>query len=444
MFQGYMSKTLLTFAYCLISLCFVCVSVADESNAVESLRSFLKAADSNINKVVDQPFAKLALTKEQAKQAEEILIGAWKQQLKKEREAELKGTVLKIGDQKMKFFKREFGEKPEAGWSLYISMHGGGGTTARANERQWENQKGLYKLEEGLYVVPRSPTNTWNMWHKAEIDQFYDRLITNLIINNDVNPNRVYILGYSAGGDGVYQLGPRMADRLAAAAMMAGHPGDAAAENLRNLPFTIHMGEKDGSYNRNKKAANWKKKLAGLQEKDPKGYTHDVQIHEGKGHWMNLQDAVAIPWMSKFSRQRFPNKVVWKQDDVKQKRFYWLAVDKLPAKRPLIVAQRDGQKVTIEQAEVDSLSVLLNDQMLDLDQNVSVDWGGKLVQSKKAQRTIGQLVTSLLERGDPAMMFSARIDLVKPAMEEVPQSEPAGSTKKAEPMADTDSPVPSR
>ena len=80
----------------------------------------------------------------------------------------------------------------------------------------------------------------------------------------------------------------------------------------------------------------------------------------------------------------------------------------------------------------------------DLDQKVSVDWGGKLVQSTKAQRTIGQLVTSLLERGDPAMMFSARIDLVKPAMEEVPQSEPAGSTKKAEPMADTDSPVPSR
>ena len=195
------------------------------------------------------------------------------------------------------------------------------------------------------------------------------------------------------------------------------------------------MGEKDGSYNRNKKAANWKKKLADFKEKDPKGYTHEVQIHEGKGHWMNLEDAVAIPWMSKFSRQRFPNKVVWKQDDVKQKRFYWLAVDKLPEKRPLIVAQRDGQKVSIEQAEVDSLSVLLNDQMLDLDQKISVDWGGKLVQSEKAQRTIGQLATSLLERGDPAMLFSARIDLVKPAMEEIPQSEAAKPAEKIEPKA---------
>ena len=250
MFLGCMSKSLFTFAYCLISICCVCVSVvADESDAVQSLRSYLKAADSNVNEVVDQSFAKLPLTKEQAKQAEEILIDAWKQQLKKEREAELEGAVLKIGGQQMKFFKREFGEKPEAGWSLYISMHGGGGTMAQANEQQWQNQKGLYQLEEGLYVVPRAPTNTWNMWHQAEVDQFYDRLITNLIISNDVNPNRVYILGYSAGGDGVYQLGPRMADRLAAAAMMAGHPGDAAAENLRNLPFTIHMGELDRSYN---------------------------------------------------------------------------------------------------------------------------------------------------------------------------------------------------
>ena len=44
------------------------------------------------------------------------------------------------------------------------------------------------------------------------------------VINEDVNPNKVYLLGYSAGGDGVYQLAPRMADRWAAAAMMADSP----------------------------------------------------------------------------------------------------------------------------------------------------------------------------------------------------------------------------
>ena len=129
---------------------------------------------------------------------------------------------------------------------------------------------------------------------------------------------------------------------------------------------------------------------------------------------MNKEDAVAIPWMAKFTRNRFPDKVVWKQDNIKQKRFYWLAVNEIPKKKPLIVASIDGQKISIEKAEVDEVSVLLNDQMLDMDQKISLEWGSKSLQSKKVDRTIGQLATSLLERGDPGMMFSARIDIEKP------------------------------
>ena len=74
-----------------------------------------------------------------------------------------------------------------------------------------------------------------------------------------LDPNKVYLMGYSAGGDGVYQLAPRMADRFAAAAMMAGHPNETSPLGLRNLPFTIHMGENDTPYKRNKVAAEWKK-----------------------------------------------------------------------------------------------------------------------------------------------------------------------------------------
>ena len=86
-----------------------------------------------------------------------------------------------------------------------------------------------------VFLTPRSPTNTWNMWHQDHIDLFFNRLIQNMIAFYDVNPNRIYLMGYSAGGDGVYQLAPRMADRFAAAAMMAGHPNDASPLNLRNI-----------------------------------------------------------------------------------------------------------------------------------------------------------------------------------------------------------------
>ena len=115
----------------------------------------------------------------------------------------------------------------------------------RVNDQQWRNQIKLYTLEEGIYIAPRAPTDTWNLWHQGHIDDLFDRLIETFIATEGVDPNRVYLLGYSAGGDGVYQLAPRMADRFAAASMMAGHPNNANPTSLRNLPFAIFMGGED-------------------------------------------------------------------------------------------------------------------------------------------------------------------------------------------------------
>ncbi len=138
---------------------------------------------------------------------------------------------------------------------------------------------------------PRAPTDNWNLWHEGHIDPLFDRLIEDMIVFEEVNPNRVYITGYSAGGDGVYQLAPRMADRFAAAAMMAGHPNETSPLGLRNWPFAIHMGDKDAAYKRNEVAAEWRDKLKALREADPQGYEHLVKLHAGRGHWMNGEDA---------------------------------------------------------------------------------------------------------------------------------------------------------
>ena len=119
----------------------------------------------------------------------------------------------------MPFWYTTFGDAPFGERSLWISMHGGGGAPSEVNTSQWENQKKLYTLEEGVYLVPRAPTDTWNLWHQSHIDPMFEQLIENMIVFEGVDPNRVYITGYSAGGDGVYQLAPRMADRLAAAGM---------------------------------------------------------------------------------------------------------------------------------------------------------------------------------------------------------------------------------
>jgi hypothetical protein len=359
-----------------------------------------------------------SLSKDEAEKAAELLWIDYAAGVREARAAEMKAGVIVIGERKMPFFVKEFGEKPEDGHSLFISMHGGGNAPPQVNDSQWENQKILYQPEEGLYLVPRAPTDTWNLWHEAHIDDFYDRIIGTLVAMGEVDPNRVYLMGYSAGGDGVYQLAPRMADRLAAASMMAGHPNETSPLGLRNIGFALHVGAEDSGYNRNKIAREFGDKLDALEGADPEGYKHHVEIHPGRGHWMNLEDKSAIPWMAKFTRDPFPKKIVWKQDDRTHQRFYWLALPDGAAKGGQeIIVSRKGQTITIEKAtDCPNLIIRVNDTMLDLDQPVKVIAGDAVLFEGKVERRIGTLETTITERGDPKSVYYGEVTVEIPAI----------------------------
>ncbi len=385
---------------------------AASRGAVQLLEAYLKQDRESRPKIEDQPFAKAPLTLAGAEAAATLLRNEHREWIRNTRAEEIEKRVIRDGELEMPFFYETFGDKPANGRSLFISMHGGGNAPAPVNDKQWENQKTLYQLEEGVYLAPRAPTNTWNLWHEAHIDRMFDRLIEDLIVFEDVDPNRIYIMGYSAGGDGVFQLAPRMADRLAAAAMMAGHPNETSPLGLRNIGFTLHMGGDDAAYNRNQVAAEWEKKLAELRQADPTGYEHFVKIYPGKGHWMDHEDAVAIPWMAKFTRNPFPKRIVWKQDDVTHTRFYWLAVREAQQKGGAeIVASLEGQDVHIETQDVRHVVVRLNDAMLNLDEPVNAFFRKDKVAAEIVPRTIASLAKTLAERGDPNSMYSAELDV---------------------------------
>ena len=97
----------------------------------------------------------------------------------------------------------------------------------------------------GIYLVPRGLTDTWDIHFQPESYILYDRLIENMILFESVNPDKIYLLGYSAGGDGVYQIAPRMADRWAAANMSAGHPNSVDLRNLAAMPIALQVGQSD-------------------------------------------------------------------------------------------------------------------------------------------------------------------------------------------------------
>ena len=78
-----------------------------------------------------------------------------------------------------------------------------------------------------IWFVPRACEDQWDMWWKGYLVDFFSTIIRAFVINGLVDANRVYVTGYSAGGDGIYHLGPMMADVWAGACMMAGHPNGA-------------------------------------------------------------------------------------------------------------------------------------------------------------------------------------------------------------------------
>lgn len=385
--------------------------VTRSAQAVRALQVALGRKPASLHDLTREEFARVPLTAADAQQARQLLWEYHVARIRQERVEELRTGVLPLDNHEMKFTVRKFGEAPATGRSLWFSLHGGGGTTPKINDGQWENQKRLYRLEEGLYLVPRSPTNTANMWHQGHIDHMFDRLIESLIVLENVDPDRVYVMGYSAGGDGVYQLAPRMADRFAAAAMMAGHPNDASPLGLRNLPFALQMGGKDDAYNRNGVARLWEKELARLQKEDPKGYPHFVKIYENKGHWMDREDRVALPWMAGHRRNPVPDRIVWRQAPVTHDRFYWLAVPPGQAKPgALVIVERKGNTIEILKAEhVPQLLIRLDDRLMDLSQPVRVVLQGKTLFEGKVDRTIGTLVQTLAGRGDPKLVFEAEV-----------------------------------
>ena len=350
------------------------------------------------------------MTKSRAESEARALWEVKNKQIKQDRATEMKSRIITQGDKMLPFWYTTYGNAPFGKRSLWISMHGGGGAPTEVNTRQWENQKNLYSPQEGVYVAPRAPTDTWNLWHQSHIDMMFERLIENMIVFEGVDPNRVYILGYSAGGDGVYQLAPRMADKLAAAGMMAGHPNETVPDGLRNIGFALHVGGDDTAYDRNKIGEEWKEKLAVLLQEDPEGYAHQVVVHKGKGHWMDGQEAMALPWMAGFARKPYPRKVVWVQDDVVHNRFYWLGVDE-PKERTKIVASIDGQAVTIHNTDVKRFTVYLNDYMLDLDKPVSLKYDGEIVSTSILRRS-SAIISSTIR--DPSDYYSAELSFTLP------------------------------
>ncbi|MBN1655929.1 MAG: hypothetical protein JXA30_19335 [Deltaproteobacteria bacterium] len=391
------------------------VGVVTSADALRQLLDHLAIPVGSRGDIESMPFAQVPLTREDAEAARAALWQDLEEDLRASRRAEHDAKSITIGDYTLRYDTVVLGSEPPGGRSLFITMHGGGNAPASANDSQWINQIELatsYHPQDALWVAPRAPTDDWNMWFKDHIDGLFDRLITNMVVFEGINSNKVYLTGYSAGGDGVYALTPRTADRWAGAAMSAGHPNGVSLANLRNVAFAIYVGANDSSYNRNTVGVEYAAKLDALQAADPGGYPHQAGFPL-TSHWMNLQDQPSIPFIQGYTRDPAPNRVVWEQHPATHSRFYWLALDAGDEREGTkVIASYQGQTVSLEEIEgLNQLRVRFSEKMVDMDQPVTIVHDGNTLFEGHVRRNIAVIERTLREREDPEMAYLGELSL---------------------------------
>ena len=187
----------------------------------------------------------------------------------------------------LRFYEKVVGKPDKSGYALFICLHGGGQCAVQVNDSQW---KDIIPFESNgfksgtIAVAPRGLNNAWNLHFIDETYPAFIRLIENYIIFKNVDPNRVYLMGFSAGGDGTYQVSERIPYMLAACSPQAGHPNGVSTINICNLPTYLAAGEKDGAFKRNEICVDYYKKIIEQNGKYLGNYIAKVEVVAGSGH----------------------------------------------------------------------------------------------------------------------------------------------------------------
>jgi len=357
---------------------------------------------------------------------------------------EVEKHAMTFGEATMKYGLIVKGEPDESGYPLFIALHGGGQSdTPDLNNSQWAQMASYYQdsVENGVHVNPRGVRDTWDCHFNPESYPLYDRLIENMIAFYDVDPNRVYLTGFSAGGDGVYAIVAKMADRFAAANMSAGHPNGLPLWNLYNMPLQLQVGENDTAYDRNTVTAQYGQLLDSYQDELGGGYLHNTYVHQGKGHnfrdnssadqtvmadsaaWLESGDnstvevdANAVRFLEQYVREPLPERVVWDLSQRADQRtgdsFYWLQADSRLTEGKIVVSyDRESNSINVEECSIPGeVTFLLSNDMLDLFAPVTVNTPSGS-ETMTVTPDYDLLYETTMERGDFNYQFAAKISV---------------------------------
>lgn len=333
--------------------------------------------------------------------------------------AEFATNEVRFGEHRSPYTVKTVGVRPTNGWALFIAMHGGGNAPKRVNDSQWAIMQRYYRdhPEVGgyLYVALRAPNDTWNGFYDDYVYPLVARLVRNHLLFADVDPNKVFLMGYSHGGYGAYAIGPKMPDRFAAihASAAAATDGETAALNLRNTVFSAMVGERDTMYGRLDRNRAFLAEIERLRGSRQDIYPVTVEVRTGHGH-SDLPDRDLIPRLAPAVRHPVPRELTWRMTDTVVRDFFWLHVPNPAKGREVFASCHDNRVMLTAGADVDEVEVRLDERLVDLSKPVAIELNGATTQLR-LKPSLRTLCETLVQRGDPELAFTATIRVRKEA-----------------------------
>ncbi|HLU49040.1 MAG TPA: hypothetical protein VK116_13185, partial [Planctomycetota bacterium] len=334
-----------------------------------------------------------------------------------ELEEDFKARRVRAGGRESPYTLKDVGERGENGWALVIAMHGGGGVPKRVNDQQWRVMQGYYRDQSGVpgyrYVALRAPTDEWNGFYTDYAYPVIAELVRQFLVFGDVDPNRVYILGYSHGGYGAFAIGMTMPDRFAAVHASAAAPteSEGSARNLRHTPFTYMIGERDLAYGRLERCRAFDGLIAKIraEETDEKVYPVVLEYQAGFGHG-GLPDRDKIRDMIPHVRNAVPRDLTWDVTSPKVRHHFWLEAPGEAEGGSIDARIEDGKRIVVTTKKLERAVIWLDRRLVRSDGSIALVVNGKERKVEVAP-SFRAFLESLVARGDPQLAFTTRIEL---------------------------------
>lgn len=323
---------------------------------------------------------------------------------------------------------------PTRRYPVRVLLHGGVSRPPFGpGETWWRNPERA--AGDWLSVFPASWRDS--MWWHASQAESLGRILDELKRTYNVDENRVYLMGISDGGSGVYYQAMRVATPWAAFLPFIGSAGVVASPrhsdgdfhlpNLSNRPFFIVNGEDDRLYPaRGVEPFVRRLRAAGTEVV----FRPLPDVGHEMGWWPSEAERIE-QFIASHVRDPLPARLEWQTEwPDRFNRIQWLVVTELGetagdsrfeddgggfggyrSPHGRVQAERRDNTVIVRSAGVRRFKLLVSPSRFDLERPIRVVVNGRTLHDRRVERSVAALTRWAARDLDRTMLFAAEVEI---------------------------------